>query len=663
MHSRNTLVAVIMMVIILFGVMPGAQPVSANTTCDWAQFVADVTVPDGTVYAAGAAISKTWRLKNIGTCTWTTGYSLVFVDGSQMGAPASVAMPSSVAPGSNVDLTVSMTAPAAAGSYRGNWELRNASAVNFGIGSYATLPFWVEIVVSGGSGSTTGYDFAANAASATWSSGAGALPFPGTDGSANGFALKLDAPVLENGTTDTGPGLLTAPQDVYGGYIQGVFPAFSVQSGDKFQSTINCQYNATACYASFRLNYQVGDGPVYTLWSFTERYEGLYYKASVDLSSLAGQSVKFILYVNAYGYATGDRALWGTPKIVRGSGGISPTAVPTTVPTPGGSSCTDRVTFIDDVNVPDGTVFAPNAAFTKTWRVKNTGTCTWGTTYKLVFVSGSQMGGTTPIALTSTVGPNTSFDVSVNLTAPSTIGSYRGYWQFQNASNVPFGIGYYADKPWWVDIYVNSSASVPTVTATPTPGSGLVTPGPTSTVTSTPTRTPTPSSSGTTVYDFTDNSAHPAVWSNASASITFDAATTDAGSVQKVTSAHLEDGSTDTRSTLVIVPQNVVSGYVQGVYPAFSVLSGDHFKTTIGCMYGYGDCYVRYILDYQIDGDPTLHNLINYTERFEGMIRNVDYDLTALNGLNVKFILKIQAENSTLGGVDHAVWAAPRITR
>jgi hypothetical protein len=666
---RNALIAAFMTVIILFGLMPGAQPVSANTTCDWAQFVSDVTVPDGTTYAAGAAFSKTWRMKNIGTCTWTTGYSLVFVDGSQMGAPASVVMPSSVAPGATVDLTVAMTAPSAAGTYRGNWQLRNASAANFGIGAYATRSFWVEIRVGSTDSGSTGYDFAANAASAVWSSGAGTLTFPGTEGDANGFVRKLDAPVLENGSTAGGAGLLTVPQNVYSGFIQGVYPAFTVQSGDRFQSVINCEYNATSCYVNFRLNYQIDSGPVYTLWSFNERYEGLYYTANIDLSSLAGQNVKFILYVNAYGYSSGDRALWGTPRITRGSGTITPTITPGPSPTPGATSACDRATFIADVNVPDGTVYGPNATFTKTWRIKNTGSCTWTTGYKLVFVSGAQMGGTSPINLASTVGPNTSFDVSVNLTAPATAGSYRGYWQFQNASSVPFGIGYYADKPWWVDIYVNSSVVVPTNT----PGSGMGTPVPTSTATptgtpassatATPTRTSTPASSGATAFDFTTNPAA-AVWTNGSGSVTFGGTDpSDVGVAKKVTSIHLEDNSTDTRASLVLVPQNIDGGIIQGVFPAFAVLNGDHFKTTIGCEYGATTCYARYILDYQIDGDPTLHNLINYSERYEGMIRNVDFDLSALAGQSVKFILKIDEDSGTSGALDRAVWVAPRITR
>ena len=55
---------------------------------DKLEFVADVTVPDGTIFKPGDTFVKTWKLKNSGTSTWGSGHSLVFVSGEQMGAPA-----------------------------------------------------------------------------------------------------------------------------------------------------------------------------------------------------------------------------------------------------------------------------------------------------------------------------------------------------------------------------------------------------------------------------------------------------------------------------------------------------------------------------------------------------------------------------------------------
>ena len=212
---------------------------------------------------------------------------------------------------------------------------KNANGALFGIGTQANKPWWVDIRVSGppvtpGTPSPTptgptptpgagiGYDFAANACAGTWYSGAGQLPCPGTDGDAKGFVLKVSNPKLESGATDSRLGLLTFPQNVQNGYIQGIFPPFRVQSGDRFRSTINCEGGATNCYVAFRLDYQTGNDPIRTFWGpFLERYEGRFYNVDVDLSTLAGKDVKFILTVLAAGVATGDRALWVGPHIYR----------------------------------------------------------------------------------------------------------------------------------------------------------------------------------------------------------------------------------------------------------------------------------------------------------------------------------------------------------
>src|SRR5690606_4615312 len=192
-----------------------------------------------------------------------------------------------------VDLTVDLTAPSNAGHYFGYWKFKSNSGGNFGIGSTANKSFWVEIRV--GTSSGTGYDFTANAASAAWSSGAGALTFTGTDGNANGFAINQATPKLESGVTSAQAGILFAPNNVTNGYIQAVYPAFRVQSGDRFQATIGCEQGATQCYVAYRLDYQIGTGPVKTFWTFREKYEGLTYNVNLNLNSLAGQDVKFIL--------------------------------------------------------------------------------------------------------------------------------------------------------------------------------------------------------------------------------------------------------------------------------------------------------------------------------------------------------------------------------
>ena len=173
---------------------------------------------------------------------------------------------------------------------------------------------------------------------ASAASGAGTLPCPGTEGDARGFVLSVTSPRLENGVTDTRPGLLMFPQNSSTGYLQGTYPAFTVQGGDHFKTTLSCEYGAADCFVIYRLDYRVGGGSIQTLGTFGERYDGLYYAADIDLSGLAGQGVSFILTVLSNGSAVGDRALWVAPRIVRSSsigGSGAPVLADTPAPTDG----------------------------------------------------------------------------------------------------------------------------------------------------------------------------------------------------------------------------------------------------------------------------------------------------------------------------------------
>ncbi|MBM2842952.1 MAG: hypothetical protein HW404_789 [Anaerolineales bacterium] len=89
----------------------------------------------------GQNFTKTWRLRNSGTCTWTTAYDAVFVDGNAMGGVAAVPLAGSVPPNSTVDVSISLSAPSTNGTYRGNYRMRNDRDVLFG------SLFYVQVVV------------------------------------------------------------------------------------------------------------------------------------------------------------------------------------------------------------------------------------------------------------------------------------------------------------------------------------------------------------------------------------------------------------------------------------------------------------------------------------------------------------------------------------
>ena len=116
----------------------------------------------------------------------------------------------------------------------------------------------------------------------------------------------------------------------------------------------------------------------------------------------------------------------------------------------------------------------PGQTFTKKWRLKNIGTCAWNG-YTLIFDSGDQMGGPASKAI-ATVNPGQEIDLEVDLTAPNSAGSYRGYWRISTNGNVlvPVVNGYQG-KSFYLDIKVVSPA---TATLAPWPivqnGSAIV---------------------------------------------------------------------------------------------------------------------------------------------------------------------------------------------
>jgi hypothetical protein len=118
------------------------SPTAPNCT-NLAQFVSE-TVADLSYIAPGTAFTKTWTLKNVGTCTWGAGYALVFDSGDQMGGPATVPVTASVPPNSLYTFTVNLTAPATSGQFQGNWKIATPQGVRFGIDATGKA-FWVKI--------------------------------------------------------------------------------------------------------------------------------------------------------------------------------------------------------------------------------------------------------------------------------------------------------------------------------------------------------------------------------------------------------------------------------------------------------------------------------------------------------------------------------------
>ena len=102
----------------------------------------------------------------------------------------------------------------------------------------------------------------------------------------------------------------------------------------------------------------------------------------------------------------------------------------------------DDADFVADVSVPDGTEMTPGQDFVKTWRIKNTGTCTWGSGYSVIYSFGEKMSGVAE-PLTTAVAPNEEVEISVRFKAPQDVGQYASTWRMANANNSPFGKTFY----------------------------------------------------------------------------------------------------------------------------------------------------------------------------------------------------------------------------
>ncbi len=119
---------------------PAAEGTQAETA-DKAQWVSQ-SVADGTIFGPGQAFTMTWRLKNTGTSTWTTGYLLRFYSGDAFGAPKEVFLDRDVPPGDEVEINLQMKAPAKPGVYRSDWVMSNTDRANF------KEPVFLKIVVA-----------------------------------------------------------------------------------------------------------------------------------------------------------------------------------------------------------------------------------------------------------------------------------------------------------------------------------------------------------------------------------------------------------------------------------------------------------------------------------------------------------------------------------
>jgi hypothetical protein len=299
---------------------------------------------------------------------------------------------------------------------------------------------------------------------------------------------------------------------------------------------------------------------------------------------------------------------------------IPPTVTPIPIP------C-DRASFVEDVSYPDNTEVAAGTTFVKTWRLRNNGSCTWNSSYALVFDKGDAMNGPASAQLTTgTVAPGQLIDVSVTLKAPSTTGTYQGYWKLRNGGGAIFGIGANAQDAFWVKIKVTNPA-----TATP---------------------------SASTTFDFVGKGSS-AEWHNGSSILPWgDPADDSPGVATNLDSAKLEDGTTRSQ-ILATYPQRIDNGVIYGIYPNYTVQNGDYLRSKLGFKTDCTNGKVKFVVKYREGSTET--TLGEWLKACDGGIIAIEKNLSSLNGKTLQFILYVSTEGSPDG--DKSVWISPRIER
>ena len=290
-------------------------PTPIPLPCNAAKLVADVSIPDFTKLPPDTNFTKTWRIKNVGSCTWLTDFELVFVSGNLMEANSNISLQSNVLPGETIDIDIDFKSPNTIGPYKSYWMLRTSSAVNFGIGDTAKEVLWVEIEVVSPANSGS-YSFADEFCKASWRNVDKERTFEcaGTNINGLGFSHFVSTPRLEGGAVEDEPALwIYVPNN---GKVDAQYPAIEISTGDKFVSIVGCIYNYTNCHVDFKLKYKVeGESGVHQLGSWDETYDETYSFIDIDLSSLDGKKVIFILEMESKGNSPQNHVFWLNPNI------------------------------------------------------------------------------------------------------------------------------------------------------------------------------------------------------------------------------------------------------------------------------------------------------------------------------------------------------------
>jgi hypothetical protein len=290
-----------------------------------------------------------------------------------------------------------------------------------------------------------------------------------------------------------------------------------------------------------------------------------------------------------------------------------------------GTLC-NQIGSVIDMSIPDGTAIQPGATFTKIWRLMNNGTCTWTTSYDLIFSNGYDLTpyGKKDIPLPKEVKPGDSVDVSILLQAPTKTGTYTSYYQLQDQNGNVFGGGPKGQAVFWVKIKSGGHSDT--------------------------------SADSSLVYSLASSTCY-ASWFTANGLIACpENANPETGSVISQNSVTTEDDSTISQPTIITVPNK--GGVISGQFPSILINKDDIFSATIGCVNGHPECNISFTVGYKTT-DGKEGTLGTWTHTAAGPGEELNLDLTKLATHTSSLILTVNANNKSADNIGY--WISPRV--
>jgi hypothetical protein len=273
---------------------PSRTP-TPTQSCNRAELVEVVTIPDGTLFPAETHFTKVWRIRNVGSCTWNDNYRFVFSGENAFSAQLDNPLPKVVRPGESFDMPLDMIAPPIEGDFVSRWRLfDDRTDTPFGHGD--NRPFVARISVTTDFSGVV-FNYVNNLCTAQWRNGSSRTLLCNQNfGSEHGFAVRRDA------APDYDPKhpfrvLWTNPEEVAGGSIRGNYPYILIPPGARLLGEIGCVAGKENCNITMQLYYRIYGSPAELITEWIEVADDQATPIDLNVDGLRNRFVSFQLVV------------------------------------------------------------------------------------------------------------------------------------------------------------------------------------------------------------------------------------------------------------------------------------------------------------------------------------------------------------------------------